>query len=227
MKKLNANPPPSVRRGSQLTLHRESRGGRAAVHVTVDHIEDGQIWVKGSSCALNEGDTVIIEYRAEEDARYFADGEVGAQAPDCTTVSFNGEWRRIQDRSFVRISTHGLEVKVPARPTASTKRRANTRQSEDGWDRFEMLDMSAGGIRFESGVPFEFDDTFVCHFELPGHLCYVLPVRVVRSQRRPGYRNRYLIAVEFLDLDEQHRAELLQWTFREQARRRRIERRTS
>lgn len=88
-----------------------------------------------------------------------------------------------------------------------------------------MLDVSAGGLYFETTESFEVDDEQVYHFELPGQSCYALPARVVRCKPKPGCNNRFRVAVEFVDLNEEHRKELLQWIYREQTRRHRKDKR--
>ncbi len=172
------------------------------------------------------GGAVVLEYMIGEDCRYLAQGKIEARSADRTVISWDGEWRRVQGRCFVRISTHGIEVEVkqPVRPAESQDAAADPRPSEDGTCCFEMLDISAGGLRFETPRPFEFDAEFVCHFELPGQSRYELPAKVVRSQRKPGYSDRYRVAVEFIDRSEGLRSKLLQWIYHEQVRRHRTTR---
>lgn len=85
---------------------------------------------------------------------------------------------------------------------------------------YPLLDISAGGIRFEAAEEFEQDDAVVCHFELPGSACFVLPSRIVRTLNdspRPGEKME--VAVEFEGLAEEQRGELLRWVYREQVKR--------
>ncbi|MCP4038716.1 MAG: hypothetical protein GY733_17380 [bacterium] len=220
MKHPKAETLPPLRSGSRLHLHRGGRVRKDPLAVTVDHFQDGQIQIKGASGSLAEGEVVLVEFRIDDDARYLTRGEIEAGQPDRTSIVCDDEWSRVQDRSFVLISTHGLQVDV--RPPTTTGA-----PDEDGdlpvnaGGRFVMLDVSAGGIRFESREPFPIDQQFVFHFELPGQTCYVLPARVVRSVHRPGSTQWYQVAVEFIGLDEAHRSQLLQWIYHEQARRHR------
>ena len=216
MKTSDTKSGPALADGSPITLHRKPNLGRKPVHVTVDRIDDALIWVKGVSPTLGDGDAVLIEYKLADDGRYLADAEVVEQRPHSTLISRKGAWRRVQDRSFVRISTHGIEVKSPA-PSSPEP------DSKD--DHFEMLDISAGGTCFETREDFDLDDEFICHFDLPGGCCYVLPARVVRVQPKKGQAGRYRVAVEFVDLGEEHRCELLRWIYQEQTRRHRVENR--
>ncbi|MCP5039435.1 MAG: hypothetical protein GY944_00310 [bacterium] len=222
MKHPKAETLPPLRSGSRLHLHRGGRVRKNPLAVTVDHFQDGQIQIKGASGSLAEGEVVLVEFRIDDDARYLTRGEIEARQPDRTSIVCDDEWRRVQDRSFVRISTHGLQVDVHPSTTASVPDEdedGNLQPNTSG--RFAMLDVSAGGIRFESREPFPVDQQFVFHFELPGQACYVLPADVVRSVHRPGSTLWYQVAVEFVGLDEAHRSQLLQWIYHEQARRHR------
>ncbi len=224
MNKPKAKPGPGVKRGSRLNLHRGNLIVEDPVEVTVDQFRNGRIWIKGSSSALHEGDTLVLEYLIEDDGRYLVQGEVEERSPDCTVISLEGEWRRVQDRSFVRISTHGIEVKLPDISGASLAEELGeepgAEPGEEGEGHFEMLDVSAGGIQFETDDDFEIGQEFVCQFELSDSSRYEFHSRVVRSEKKPGYASRYRVAVEFLDLTEEHCAQLLRWIYQEQSRRR-------
>lgn len=229
MKNPNAERPPSFDGGSRLTLYRQHQAGRKPVHVKVVRIENSRIWVESSSGAVGLDGAVVLEYMIGDDCRYLAQGKIEVHSADCSVISWDGEWRRVQSRCFVRISTHGIEVEVkePVRATKSQDAAADARPPEDGKCCFEMLDISAGGLRFETAEPFEFDAEFVCHFELPGQSRYELPAKVVRSQTKPGFSDRYRVAVEFVDHSEELRSKLLQWIYHEQVRRHHTTRRAS
>jgi c-di-GMP-binding flagellar brake protein YcgR len=84
----------------------------------------------------------------------------------------------------------------------------------------DLVDISAGGLRFASGGDFEPDEEIVCHFELPGSLCFVLPARIVLpSESRPTGSGKSSVAAEFVNLDENNRSQLLRWIYREQVQR--------
>ena len=85
-----------------------------------------------------------------------------------------------------------------------------------------LVDISAGGIRFESASDYEPDEDVICHFELPGSLCFVLPARTIRSpEETVTVSGKPSVAVEFVGLDENNRSQLLRWVYREQVHRHR------
>ena len=91
-------------------------------------------------------------------------------------------------------------------------------------DLFDLVDVSAGGIRFASDVDFGAGEDVVCHFELSGSLCFALPGRIVRGPETPSATaGKPSIAVEFTDLDETNRSQLLRWVYQEQVSRHREE----
>jgi len=135
----------------------------------------------------------------------------------------------MQERAFLRISAHGLRARV-VRLASGVGPEADV--ADD--DVYDLVDVSAGGIRFATDTGFEIDEEVICHFELPGSLCFVLPARIVRSPESPdaseesaapesrsGAVGKPSVAVEFAGLDETHRSQLLRWVYREQVQRHR------
>jgi c-di-GMP-binding flagellar brake protein YcgR len=185
--------------------------------VPVDAVANGQHWFRGSIEPVQRGETLIVELAVANDARYATRGVVAATSPETFALRIEPLWERMQQRAFVRISTHGLEVRVvrPTRPAAHEV-------TAPGDDLYDLVDVSAGGIRFAAEGGFEFDEEVVCHFELPGSLCFVLPARVVRTpETHAELTGKESVAVEFAGLDETHRSQLLRWVYREQVRRHR------
>jgi len=73
---------------------------------------------------------------------------------------------------------------------------------------YDLVDISAGGIRFQSEDDFEEDEDVVCHFELPGPLCFVLPAKIRRSaDSQTAAKHKQTVAVEFQGLDENNRSQ--------------------
>ncbi len=214
-----------VEAGSLLVLHPDGPAGGFPMAACVDRVADGRHWFLGSCEPLRRGDPLIVECPVPDDARYVSHARVDACSKETFALRIDPTWERAQQREFVRISAHGLEVRVvPVVPELHA--------SEDGGaggDEGEihpLLDISAGGIRFESRREFEPGDEVVCHFELPGTSCFVLPARIVRAQSGPlEHLAKSEIAVAFEDLDERSRSLLLRWVYREQVSRHREERR--
>ncbi len=224
---------PNLQPGMELILHAPGMRSGHPVHAIVDELDSEMIWFKGSSSPLIAGDVVVLEKPVAGDARYMATAEIEVQAPDRFALRISDQWQRRQQREFVRISTHGIEVRVVrSAPSASENpadkhsrrrdRRKPVAEPEHSDEVLEMLDLSAGGLRFVSPGERQLEEQFVCHFELPGNSCYALPSRVVRAERTfEGYTGRRWVAVEFIGLDEGVRSDLLRWVFREQVRRHR------
>ena len=208
-----------VEAGHLLILHPSGPVGGYPMVVPVDHVADGLHWFLGSCAPLERGEALIVESPIQNDARYSTSATVAASSPEAFALRIASEWQRLQQRAFVRISAHGLQVRV-------VRERGRSGPGESG-DRLgevvhELLDLSAGGIRFRSATDYAPDEEVVVHLELPGSECYVLPARVVRNPNqvvKSGGRSN--VAAAFMGLDEGTRSQLLRWVYREQVRRHR------
>ncbi|MEZ4331914.1 MAG: PilZ domain-containing protein [Myxococcota bacterium] len=227
-----------VEAGHLLILHPDGPAGGYPLVVPVDHVADGIHWFLGSCAPLVRGDQLIVESPVQHDARYSTSATVVACSPQTFGLRISPLWERLQQRAFVRISAHGLQVRVE-RPTlrasAPNDAGGSARSAADGAPSsqavacesvHELLDLSAGGIRFHSSVEYEPDEEVIVHFELPGSECFVLPARVVRTPDGPKTRAmKNSVAVAFSGIDEATRSQLLRWVYREQVRRHRDEQR--
>jgi len=203
--------------GQVVILHPDGPAGGFPMVVPVDKVSRGDHWFLGSIAPLARGETLIVELPVQNDARYVTRAEIVACSPSTFALKLDRDWERVQQRAFVRISAHGLLVRV-------VRLAGHTQDDEaaPGDDVHALIDVSAGGIRFGTEEDFEVDEELICHFELPGSLCFVLPARIVRSPDAPRDPDeKPSVAVEFAGLDETNRSQLLRWVYREQVRRHR------
>jgi hypothetical protein len=211
-----------LERGSVIGLFPEGPAGGFPKTVAIDRVSDGLHWILGSCAPLGRGEMLMVEYPVPKDARYIAHARIEACSDRTFGLRIDETWERAQQREFVRISTHGLLVRVvPAAAESPGPGEDATTETDDIASQiYPLLDISAGGIRFESDAEFGEGDPVVCHFELPGSECFVLPSRIVRTLHEPGrVRSKLEIAVEFEGLLEAQRSELLRWVYREQVKR--------
>jgi len=146
---------------------------------------------------------------------------VTASSANTFALALEPVWERVQQRAFVRISAHNLQVRIVRSSVGGESGAAEGDSPGDAMH--QLVDISAGGIRFESNDDYEAGEDVVCHFELPGSLCFVLRARIVRSpEHLRAASSKPSVAVEFVGLDETHRSQLLRWVYREQVRRHRI-----
>jgi hypothetical protein len=202
--------------GSPVILHPEGPAGGFPLVVSADRVSGGVHWFLGSIAPLRRGESLIVESPIPNDARYATRAKVVGCSPETFGLEIQTEWERVQERAFVRVSAHGFRVRVV--------RLALSDETDGGHDLvddvFDLIDVSAGGIRFRCDGDFETDENVVCHFELPGSLCFVLPGRIVRPADGGAMkRDKPSSAVEFVGLDETNRSQLLRWAYREQVRR--------
>lgn len=207
-----------VEAGHLLILQPDGAASGYPMVVPVDHVADGLHWFLGSCAPLERGETLIVESPIQNDARYTTTAKIVASTPETFALRLERDWQRMQQRAFFRISAHGRQARVVRREA-----RAGAGEGEaSGEVVHELLDLSAGGMRFRSGVDYADGEEVVVHLDLPGEEGFVLPARVVRnpSQAAP-VAGRSNVAVAFMGLDERTRSRLLRWVYREQVRRHR------
>lgn len=211
-----------VEAGHLLILHPNGPAGGYPMVAPVDHVADGLHWFLGSCAPLDRGETLIVESPIQNDARYSTSATVVASTPETFALRIAPEWQRMQQRAFVRISAHGLQVRVVRQRGRAAETEAEG--ESPGVAVHELLDLSAGGIRIRSGTNYAHDEEVVVHLELPGAECFVLPARVVRNPNQAApVAGRANVAIAFIGLDEATRSQLLRWVYREQVRRHRNE----
>ncbi len=211
--------------GGLVILHADGPASGFARVVAVDQVTGGNHWFLGCCKPIERGETMIVESPVPNDARYVTRASVIASSDETFALRLEPIWERVQQRAFVRISVHGLPVRVVR---LATPPRADDEPAVENFDDavHELMDVSAGGIRFESSDEYEPEEDVVCHFELPGSLCFVLPARIVRSpEDLTRSSSKPSVAVEFTRLDESNRSQLLRWVYSEQVRRHRTNKR--
>ena len=214
-----------------VILHPDGPAGGYPMAVRVDRVDKGLHWFLGCCDPIGRGESMIVESPIHDDARYVTRATVEACSPQTFALKLKPVWERVQQRAFVRIYAHGLQVRVLRLPPLGSEPAAasdpsipqtseETPEVQDSI--YDLVDISAGGIRFRTEDDFEADEEVVCHFELPGSLCFVLPARIRRSAGAQSLKiHKSTVAVEFQGLDENNRSQLLHWVYREQVKRHR------
>lgn len=225
-----------IEAGHVLILHAEAPAGGFPLVVPVDHVADGLHWFLGSCAPLVRGEALLVESPVQDDARYSTSATVAAASTTTFALRISPLWRRVQQRAFVRISAHGLRVRVVRLSHPDAYAREGPNDGGQGGDPaavdperesfHELLDVSAGGIRFQTSAEYEADEDVMVHFELPGSQCFVLTGRIVRYPAAARTRaTAKSVAVAFSGIDEATRSQLLRWVYREQIRRHREDQR--
>lgn len=198
---------PPLSTGSRLVVVGEGRELRSAIVVRV---KDGLIWISGSANPGHPGERVEIVHVVPDDAQYWSAARVELIPPETLALRRTGPWQRLQRRSQVRLSTHGVDLDV-------------TRIGEflDSCDalKFPMLDVSASGASGRTRADFGVGDSVRCDFRLPGGDRFEVTARVARIvDDRSGSKLR-VIGFEFTGIGIDEQASLRRWIYREEARR--------
>jgi len=198
-----------LRPGDAVELERENGDWMKGVVVLaqadgIDVVVDG---------AILEGEILSVSRTVRDDARYTAVMEVVDAGPGRSRVRLVGDWKRVQMREFVRVAVLGVRLNVEPKTGP---------QAPDGQPRVaeRLVDLSAGGLRFESMARFGAGDLVEVEFSLPqtgpvsvrGEV-----IRVVGRRNEDTGPRQY--GIRFFGIEESTRVKIMTWVFAEQARR--------
>ncbi len=217
---------PELAQGERIRIQGRSFDVDATVCASGD--EELEVVLK-DGIGIAAGDTVSILRMVSEDARYRSLAEVDATSSDRVQLNRLDAWKRVQERDDVRVTTHGIRVEVVRKSGAdgaaprsrSAARLRRLQRNLEGRHRVPTLvDLSAGGARFETSDSHDPDERLELGFELPEAAPVRVGARVVRVEDADDPRRlAHRVAVTFEDLDEDVRTRILTWVFAEQARR--------
>jgi len=195
-----------LRTGDAVALERPNGEWMKGVVVLVE--DDGMdVVVDG---AILEGEVLSVSCAVRDDARYTAVMEVIDAGPGRSRVRLVGEWKRVQMREFIRVSVMGIAMNV----------RGDTSTQAGSPVEARLLDLSAGGLRFESSESFAAGDVIDVRFNLAQTGPINVRGEVLRiAGRRNGDSGPCQYGIRFAGFDEATRVKIMTWVFGEQARR--------
>jgi hypothetical protein len=216
-----------LREGDAVQLEREN--GETLHGVVVQVKDDGvDVVLRGP---IRAGEVLSVSQTVRDDARYTAVMEVVEAGPGRSRVRLVGDWKRVQMRQFVRVSVYGIRMDVRRdQPENESERDRDLRlqrhrqqqQAEERPPR--LLDLSAGGLRFESRHEYQRGELVEIQFSLPQTGPLTVRGEIVRAQIAPEAatgqeQGASQYGLRFLGMDESVRVKIMTWVFAEQARR--------
>lgn len=217
----------ALREGEAVRLDRESG---ETLHGLVLRAE-GDVLDVVVRARVHPGELLHLSRAIRDDARYAVLIEVLEAGPGRSRVRLVGDWQRVQMREFVRVSVFGVPLEVERDQPGETRSERELRLERLRAERREerparLLDLSGGGLRFESHGRFELGESIELAFSLPETGPLVVRGEVVRvhaapepaeASTEPPGSSQY--GVRFERVDESMRVKIMTWVFREQASR--------
>lgn len=145
-------------------------------------------------------------------------------------VELQTNLRKYQRRDFYRYSCAlDMETRELTSDEAVAYRKGEIYQAPPGlpFTKAVIVDISGGGMRFTSKAVYEKDGLIFCKYELLIHggakeyeiICKILDVRDI-----PNRNGEYEYRIQFVNLDNDEREEIIQYIFEEERKNRRKER---
>ena len=195
--------------GTQLLLRRDDEDQRDVVVVQVKY---GLIWISRTAEPGEDGERVLVEHAVPGDGLYVAPARVENVLPGTYALRRVGDWERKQRREHVRIRTSGIEAELVRTETPGTSDLEATRATVE--------DLSAGGLQARTDANIQVGEQLVCSFALSDGRSFEVPAKVVRARSsRTGSSVR--LGLEFVEMSESVRSELLGWVLQEHTQRHR------
>lgn len=165
---------------------------------------------KGILVPLRIGDLITVSYN-DDNAIYSFDAQVDRRqggVDQTITVQTPADIRRVQRRNFVRIDVTLPMVYYTVDDTAG--------QYSSGVQT-KVIDISGGGLRFESDRPLDKDLVLDLVVELGGGERISAIGQVVRSLpiEKSGF-NKYSIGIQFTIIEERDRDKIIKFIFQKQ-----------
>lgn len=215
-----------LRDGDAVSLMRETGERLRGVVVGVED-DAVDVVLRGQ---IADGELLQVSRTIPDDARYEGMMEVVQAAPGRSRVRLVGDWQRIQMREFVRVSVYGIPMNVEGedREALGPRERLKQHRSEGplAYRPPRLLDLSAGGLRFESREEFRDGEALDLEFSLPSSGPISVRGEVVRVRLAPepaegaeAASGPHQYGIRFFALEESTRVKIMAWVFSEQARR--------
>jgi hypothetical protein len=208
------------------TVHLRRQDGQVLRGV-VTSVEDEAIDMVVRS-EIREGERLQLSCTIPDDARYTVTVEVLETGRGRSRVRLASAWRRVQLRDFVRVAVYGVEVEVvredPSAEEASSEKARRLQRIQQGLEgavrKPRLVDVSAGGLRFESNASYREGEKVTVGFHLPHSGAVEARGEIVRAVEADGdHRLQNQYGVRFCDVPEATQVRIMTWVFAEQARR--------
>ena len=177
---------------------------------TVTKTSAEETWLKlarpASEPPFQEGDTVLVKYWDEGAVAFYWEAEIleiSGPGNEEVGVSIWGEGMTVQRRRSYR-------VKAPVPLSFTVVDAADAQLNGQSVRSTETLNLSVGGVAFETDLPLRIGDKLEMEIHLPPLPKVGAVGWVVRSESGEGEgKSRGSVAVEFLQVDEEEQYQLL------------------
>ncbi len=198
----------SIRKGEQLNIRLGEDTRADTVTTRVESIDEDLIWFDAVGQPLEIGQVVFLERCINASARTLRPMEVEVHSPTLLALRAIGDWHQVQERNFVRVSARSLPLEIV------------DRESGEVVPDTVMVDISAGGLCFETRAELSRDKHYLCRFDLGEGERFSIEARIVRVKANSAQRRKHLsrVAAEYSAIFEEQRAQITSWVYRQETR---------
>jgi len=185
----------------------------------VDATDNRRLRLRVAEGAFSRGMRVHAQRGVPDDARYTTSAVIVDPGPPFAEVQTLGEWKRVQQRQFVRLRLQAhvwAHLSAPAETEVGNSLSPAELKELNG----QVLDISAGGVQLETPQPLSVGDHIVLRFELPGN-GYVVESEAIVVRSDPGRHGANLNGIQFCNLSTAQETMIVRFIYEQQLRTRR------
>ena len=184
----------------------------------LESTEDEAFRLRVTEASLGSGTRVRAQRGVRDDARYTIAGLVIDSGPPLLQVRTTGNWKRVQQREFVRLRLRA-QVWASLAPASAQAARASAPPPEMEEISGLVIDVSAGGAQIETPVALTENTCIMVRFELPEGGMVQSQGMVVRTH--PARDGNHLNGIQFLGLPGNQETMIQRFIYQQQLEARR------
>lgn len=166
--------------------------------------------VKNDLVLLHVGEKITISYMIKDRGKHYFLAEIISRSHSqiyTLKIKRLSNIKNIQQRKYYRLSTN-----IPVLKCSKEKKIGMQDYTEENC---ETKDISGGGMKIYSNKLHMVGDKVDCSIDLLGENIF-LKCKVIRIDDVDSFNYKYLIGLEFIDIDNKHRDMIIGYIFEEQ-----------
>ncbi len=165
--------------------------------------------IKSKLVLIREGENINISYMIKNKGKHYFSADVISRT---STEIYKLKIKRISDIKVIQDREHfRLSNNIPISKYFEKESEENKGFIEES----ETKDISGGGMKIYSNILHEIDDVVACSIDLFDEKLFI-KCKVVRIEEVDSFNYKYLVGLQFIDIEDRSRDIIVKYIFEEQ-----------